>query len=114
MGAGTAMVERLQAQVKQKDGEILLLQEEITTLQKTRDAVTEELATLTSKMESLEEDSRLLADLQTRYKELEQRHNAVLQMYGEKAEQAEELKMDLEDVKSMYKQQIQELLGAAR
>ena len=26
MGAGTAMVERLQAQVKQKDGEILLLQ----------------------------------------------------------------------------------------
>lgn len=114
MGAGTAMVERLQAQVKQKDGEILLLQEERTTLQKTRDAVTEELATLTSKMEGMEEDSRLLADLQTRYKELEQRHNAVLQMYGEKAEQAEELKMDLEDVKSMYKQQIQELLGAAR
>ena len=27
-------------------------------------------------------------------------------MYGEKAEQAEELKMDLEDVKSMYKQQV--------
>lgn len=26
MGAGTAMIERLQAQVKQKDGEILLLQ----------------------------------------------------------------------------------------
>ena len=49
-------------------GERLLQQEEITTLQKTRDAVTEELATLTSKMESLEEDSRLLADLQTRYK----------------------------------------------
>lgn len=26
MGAGTAMIERLQAQVKQKDGEIVLLQ----------------------------------------------------------------------------------------
>jgi len=38
--------------------------------------------------------------------ELEQRHNAVLQMYGEKAEQAEELRMDLEDVKSMYKSQV--------
>ncbi len=40
------------------------------------------------------------------YQELEQRHNAVLQMYGEKAEQAEELRMDLEDVKSMYKSQV--------
>ena len=37
---------------------------------------------------------------------MEQRHNAVLQMYGEKAEQAEELRMDLEDVKSMYKSQV--------
>lgn len=27
-------------------------------------------------------------------------------MYGEKAEQAEELRMDLEDVKSMYKSQV--------
>ena len=27
-------------------------------------------------------------------------------MYGEKAEQCEELKMDLEDVKSMYKSQV--------
>ena len=27
-------------------------------------------------------------------------------MYGEKAEEAEELRMDLEDVKSMYKSQV--------
>lgn len=41
--------------------------------------------------------------------ELDQRHNAVLQMYGEKAEECEELKMDLEDVKSMYKTQVEKL-----
>ena len=28
-------------------------------------------------------------------------------MYGEKAEEAEELKMDLIDIKNMYKQQVQ-------
>ena len=39
--------------------------------------------------------------------ELKSRHNAVLQMYGEKAEEAEELKMDLIDIKNMYKQQVQ-------
>lgn len=48
--------------------EYLLSQEEIASLQKTRDAVTEELTVLTSKLESLEEDSRLFADLQTRHK----------------------------------------------
>lgn len=38
--------------------------------------------------------------------EMEARHDAVLMMYGEKAEQAEELKLDLEDVKAMYRQQV--------
>lgn len=42
--------------------------------------------------------------------DLEQRHNTILQMYGEKAEEAEELRLDLEDVKNMYKTQIDELL----
>lgn len=114
MGAGTAMVERLQAQVKQKDGEIELLQDEISSLQKTRDSLAEELTSLTSKLEIVEQESKRLADLRMRHAELEQRHNAVLQMYGEKAEQCEELRMDLEDVKSMYKTQIQELLGTSR
>ena len=31
-------------------------------------------------------------------------------MYGEKVEEAEELKLDLQDVKEMYKSQIQVLL----
>lgn len=44
------------------------------------------------------------------YQDLEQRHNTILQMYGEKAEEAEELRLDLEDVKNMYKTQIDELL----
>ena len=33
-------------------------------------------------------------------------YNALLQMYGEKTEEAEELKMDLQDVKEMYKLQV--------
>ena len=37
---------------------------------------------------------------------MESRYSAVLQMYGEKAEEADELKMDLQDVKAMYKQQV--------
>lgn len=33
-------------------------------------------------------------------------------MYGEKVEEAQELRLDLADVKEMYKVQIQELLAA--
>jgi hypothetical protein len=32
----------------------------------------------------------------------------MLQMYGEKAEETEELKLDIQDLKSMYRQQVQE------
>ena len=38
--------------------------------------------------------------------ELDQRYNALLQMYGEKVEEAEELRLDLQDVKDMYKSQV--------
>jgi len=38
--------------------------------------------------------------------ELDQRYNALLQMYGEKVEEAEELRLDLQDVKEMYKTQV--------
>ena len=37
---------------------------------------------------------------------MEARHDAVLTMYGEKAEEAEELRLDLEDVKAMYRNQV--------
>ena len=38
--------------------------------------------------------------------EVERKHEAMLQMYGEKAEEAEELKLDIQDLKAMYRQQV--------
>ena len=40
---------------------------------------------------------------------MESKYSAVLQMYGEKAEEADELKMDLQDIKNMYKQQVRHI-----
>lgn len=37
---------------------------------------------------------------------MNQKYNTLLQMYGEKVEEAEELRLDLEDIKSMYKAQV--------
>ena len=38
--------------------------------------------------------------------DMNQRYDALLQMYGEKVEEANELRLDLEDVKDMYKAQV--------
>jgi len=42
---------------------------------------------------------------------VEKKHEAILQMYGEKAEEAEELRLDIQDLKLMYKQQVSWLVG---
>lgn len=42
---------------------------------------------------------------------MERKYNTVLQMYGEKAEEAEERRLDLLDIKEMYKHQIEHLVS---
>ena len=42
----------------------------------------------------------------SRSQEVQQKYEAMLQMYGEKAEETEELKLDIQDLKTMYRQQV--------
>lgn len=44
------------------------------------------------------------------YNQLQEQYDAILQMYGEKVEETEELQLDLQDVKDMYRSQIDDLL----
>ncbi|KAJ8409257.1 hypothetical protein AAFF_G00234550 [Aldrovandia affinis] len=110
LSGGSSVIENLQSQLKLRDGEIAQLQIEISSLEKTRSIMAEELVKLTNQNDELEEKVSEIPTLRVQLKELEQRHNTILQMYGEKAEEAEELRLDLEDVKNMYKTQIDELL----
>lgn len=43
------------------------------------------------------------------FKDLQQKYDAMLQLYGEKVEEAEELKLDLQEAREAYKTQIEEL-----
>ncbi|KAK6321550.1 hypothetical protein J4Q44_G00085260 [Coregonus suidteri] len=86
------------------------LQLEISSLERTRSSMAEEMVRLTNQIEEMEVSAKENPKLKVQLQELEQRHNTILQMYGEKAEEAEELSLDLEDVKNMYKTQIDKLL----
>ncbi|XP_033821902.1 TATA element modulatory factor [Periophthalmus magnuspinnatus] len=110
LSGGSSIIENLQSQLKLREGEIAQLQLEIAGLERSRSVMAEELVRLTNQNDDMEEKVKEIPKLKVQLKDLEQRHNTILQMYGEKAEEAEELRLDLEDVKNMYKTQIDELL----
>ncbi|XP_061641125.1 TATA element modulatory factor isoform X2 [Phyllopteryx taeniolatus] len=110
LSGGSTIIENMQSQLKLREGEIAQLQLEISSLERSRSVMAEELVRLTSQNDEMEEQVTDIPKLRVQLKDLEQRHNTILQMYGEKAEEAQELRLDLEDVKSMFKAQIDELL----
>ncbi|XP_029630806.1 TATA element modulatory factor isoform X2 [Salmo trutta] len=110
LSGGSSIIENLQSQLKLREGEIAQLQLEIASLERTRSSMAEEMVRLTNQNEEMEDSVKEIPTLKVQLQDLEQRHNTILQMYGEKAEEAEELRLDLEDVKNMFKTQIDELL----
>lgn len=110
-GGATNLIDSLQSQLKQRDGEIFQLRSDIQQLERTRESMARELVNLTNQNEEIMEKIEELPLLKKQYEELNQRYDALLQMYGEKVEESDELRLDLQDVKEMYKLQIDHLLA---
>ncbi|XP_015127902.1 TATA element modulatory factor [Diachasma alloeum] len=106
----TSTIETLQAQLKAREGEIQTLQWELSRRNKERDALEMELSNLSQKVDELTAKLTEVEALNANLNEIQTRYDALLQMYGEKVEETEELRLDLEDVKDMYKSQIDQLL----
>lgn len=75
-----------------------------------RDALNSELSKLTLKVENLSSKLYEIEALNETLNDTRTKYDALLQMYGEKVEENQELRLDLEDVKEMYKSQIDQLL----
>ncbi|XP_076292494.1 TATA element modulatory factor [Lasioglossum baleicum] len=108
--SNTSIFENLQAQLKQKDGEIQQLQWELSRRNVERDALNTELSTLTLKIEELNNKVSHITVLNENLQDIQTRYDALLQMCGEKMEENEELRLDLQDVKDVYKTQIDQLM----
>nr|XP_053648328.1 TATA element modulatory factor-like isoform X3 [Cherax quadricarinatus] len=109
-GNTTATVDALTSQLRQREGEVHHLQSEVTRYETQRETLAQELVTVTSQIDALQTQVQNHQALQNQYADMEQKYNALLQMYGEKVEEVEELRLDLADVKEMYKAQIDQLL----
>ncbi|CAF0806459.1 unnamed protein product [Didymodactylos carnosus] len=100
-----AVLESLESQLKEKEGEIALLQSEIADLERTRESMARELVNLSNQNELLQSQLRDYPTLEIKFKQFQQRYDALLTMYGEKQEEADELRLDLQDVKALYRAQ---------
>jgi len=103
-------MEKIQGLLRQKEGEVSSLQQQISHLEKTRDLLQDELVNLTSKNELITTELKELKEIKNQMKDVTQRYTTALDLIGEKEEQVEELKADIDDVKILYKTQISELL----
>uniref|UniRef100_A0AAG5DLZ4 TATA element modulatory factor 1 TATA binding domain-containing protein n=2 Tax=Anopheles atroparvus TaxID=41427 RepID=A0AAG5DLZ4_ANOAO len=110
----TSMLETLQATLKQRDGEVQQLQWELNRFQQERLVLNMEISNLTIELDNIREKCDRRNELEEEHNEQQKRYDALLQMYGESVEKTEELRLDLIDVKEMYKLQIDDLLRQQR
>ncbi|XP_050079736.1 TATA element modulatory factor [Anopheles maculipalpis] len=110
----TSLIETLQSTLKQRDGEVYQLQWEVSRFQQERNVLSSEISNLTMELDNVRERFERSIRLEVEHKDLQNRYDALLQMYGESVEKTEELQLDLADVKEMYKIQIDDLLQRQR
>lgn len=103
-------LQMLQTNLKQKEGEVQQLQWELNRREQEKNLLSSELSKVLGRVEQLEETSGKYRHLQTEFVEVQQQYDTLCQLYGEKVEETEELKLDLLDVKELYKAQLDELL----
>ncbi|KAI7865876.1 TATA element modulatory factor 1 TATA binding-domain-containing protein [Spinellus fusiger] len=103
--ASTIRVERLEATTRQLENQISFYQTQLQSTQQSR-----EMLTMSLELDKLRKETKRTQDIEQQYQVLNQRYQASLEMLGERTEQVEELKADLDDVKEMYKLQTIELV----
>ncbi|KAK5619856.1 hypothetical protein CRENBAI_006100 [Crenichthys baileyi] len=81
LSGGSSIIENLQSQLKLREGEIAQLQLEITSLERSRSVMAEELVRLTNENDEMQEKVKDIPKLKIQLKDLEQRHNTILQMF---------------------------------
>ena len=92
---------------------VVYTQHDIRELERTREAMAREMVNLSNLNQEQSDRLQEFEDLKKRYKDLDQRYNALLQMYGEKVEEAQELRLDLSDIKDLYKTQVGTIIDSS-
>nr|CUU98893.1 hypothetical transcript [Hymenolepis microstoma] len=99
----------LQSQLRQREGEVGQLRREVARLNEEHERLLAELSERSTTVESGHSSLPLEADVGG--KSLAQRYEVLLQLYGQKLEENNELKLDLREAKEAYQSQLTDLLN---
>ncbi|KAK5654776.1 hypothetical protein OQA88_6812 [Cercophora sp. LCS_1] len=105
VGAGPSvqLVERMSAAIRRLESEKVAAKEELARISKQRDEARAEILALMKEVEGGKAAGNKATELEKEVEEVKQRYETTLELLGEKSEEVEELRADVEDVKAMYR-----------
>lgn len=105
IGAGLSvqLVERMSLTVRRLECEKVAMQEDIARISAQRDEARNEIINFMPEVEAKKNAKARITELEKELEELKMRYETTLVMLGEKSEEIDELKGDIQDIKKMYR-----------
>ncbi|KAK9477132.1 TATA element modulatory factor 1 TATA binding-domain-containing protein [Lipomyces japonicus] len=110
IGGGASSSERMSTVIHRLSSELSSAKEELAILMRDRDQAREEIVELLRESKEYKTTKAECDELRAKVEELALREQTTLELLGEKTERVNELQDDVQDLKTMYRQQIQELI----
>lgn len=102
-GPSVQLVERMSATVRRLESEMVAAREEVAAMARGRDEARAEVVELVRELEEKRGCGERVGVLEAEVAVLRRREETALVMLGEKSEEVEELRADVEDLKQMYR-----------
>ncbi|KAI9713899.1 MAG: hypothetical protein M1820_000629 [Bogoriella megaspora] len=106
-GPSVQLVERMSSAVRRLESEKASLRDELSRLSSQRDEARNEVVALMNEVEAKRTLETRVTALEAEKQGVEDRYGAALEMLGEKSEMVEELKADIQDLKKIYRELVE-------
>ncbi|KAL1888624.1 hypothetical protein Sste5346_009416 [Sporothrix stenoceras] len=106
-GPSVQLVERMSAAIRRLESEKVAAREELARISKQRNEARAEVLQLIKDTEAGKAAVARVAELEKQVGDLQDRYDTTLELLGEKSEEVDELKADVEDVKQMYRELVE-------
>lgn len=112
VGAGPSiqLVNRMSRTIRSLESELSNVKQDLSRMTLSKDEAVKDITRLMQETETLNSYKVQVKDMEAKIEEMSIREQTALEMLGEKSEQVQELRADVDDIKSMFKQQIEELI----
>lgn len=109
-GTSVQLLGKMSSQVRRLETELCTMKEELEKLTEDKKAANEEIVRLMKDNEHAAFYKSKVKELESQVENYSARHEKTLEILGEKSEQVEELKADVQDLKDLCRQQVQQLV----